>query len=153
MIIKKEDKILFFYFNTFISFPTFSNISTALSNCSLVCPAVTIHLNLPVPLGTVGNTIAETNTPFSSNFLLNSIVLASSPMITGVIGVWLFPILNPNWLIFSLKYFALSQSLSVYSVVLISILIASMIAPTAAGGRDVLNSKGLPLWLNQSLMV
>lgn len=72
----------------FISFPTFSNILHASSSCSLVCPAVTMHLTLPVsirfsysvPLGTVGNTIAETNTPFSSNFLENSIALASSAM-------------------------------------------------------------------------
>src|SRR5690606_25165344 len=99
----------------------------------------------PVPLGTVGNTIPDTNTPFSSNFLLNSIVLASSPIITGVIGVSLFPVLNPILPIFSFQYLALSHSLSVYSVVSINILIASIIAPTAAGGKEVLNSTGLAL--------
>ena len=40
-----------------------------------------------------------------------------------------------------------------YSVDSINIFKASIIAPTAAGGKDVENSIGLALWLNHSYMV
>lgn len=79
-----------------ISFPTFSKMAIARSSCSVVCPAVTMQRTRPVPLGTVGNTIGPMNKPFSKSFLENSRVFASSPMMTGVIGVSLCPVLKPR---------------------------------------------------------
>ncbi len=43
----------------------------ALSNISTVCPAEGIFLTLPVPCGTVGNTIDFAYTPSSLRRLLN----------------------------------------------------------------------------------
>ena len=68
-------------------------------------------------------------------------------------GVSLFPVSKPSLPSFSLKNLEFDQSLSVYSLDSISILTASIIAPTAAGGNEVLNNIGLPLWLNQSCIV
>lgn len=96
--------------------------------------------------------MADTITPSLSSSLENSSDLASSPMITGVIGVSLTPVLNPSLPSFSLKYLAFAQSLSVYSVVSFRILNASITEATTAGGNAVENKNGLPLCNSQSFI-
>ena len=58
--------------------------------------AVTIVRTRARPLPTVGNTIAGQNTPDSNSRTANACVRASSPVITGVIGVSLAPVSNPS---------------------------------------------------------
>src|SRR5260370_12850 len=75
---------------------TKEELSKALESSSLVCSAVTIVRTRHLSAGTVGYTIPCANTPSSKRRLLNCIARAPSPTITGVIGVSLFPVLNPS---------------------------------------------------------
>ena len=78
-----------------ISLPTFEKSSTARLRSSLEWAAETMQRILAVPFGTVGKTMAVAKTPFSNSFALKVLASWASPIMTGVIGVSLLPVLKP----------------------------------------------------------
>src|SRR2546425_3531724 len=92
--------------------------------------------------GTVGKTIPCANTPSSNRRLLKRIARAPSPTITGVIGVSLFPVLNPSCCKPRLKKEVFSHRRSTRLLSSSRISKAAIQVATTDGGCEVLKSTG-----------
>src|SRR2546427_1915169 len=104
--------------------------------------AETIVRTRHLSAGTVGKTIPCAKTPSSKRRLLKRIASAPSPTITGVIGVSLFPVLNPSCCKPRLKKAVFSQRRSTRLLSSSRISRAAIQVATTDGGCEVLKSTG-----------
>src|SRR5579871_1001551 len=90
--------------------PAFSKAPMANSTSSTLRAAFMIVRIRALSLATMGNTIGRANTPSSYSRWLSWRAMALSPTITGVMGVALWPMLNPSAAIAFLNRRVCSQS-------------------------------------------